>query len=61
MIEKTSFLTHLEYSMCGQRLKADHLWNLCPDCNKPLLVRYDLEAARDAINPEGIARRDPNL
>jgi len=61
VIEKTSFLTHLECSMCGQSLKADHLWNLCPDCKKPLLARYDLEAARDAINPEGIVGREPNL
>jgi threonine synthase len=61
MIEKTSFLTHLECSMCGQRLNADNLWNLCPDCKKPLLARYDLEAARDAINPEGIVGREPNL
>ena len=61
MIEKTSFLTHLECSMCGQRLKADYLWNLCPDCKKPLLARYDLEAVRDAINPEGIVGREPNL
>jgi threonine synthase len=61
MIEKTSFLTHLECSMCGQRLNADNLWNLCPDCKKPLLARYDLEAVRDAINPEGIVGREPNL
>ena len=61
MIKKTSFLTHLECSMCDQRLKADHLWNLCPDCKKPLLARYDLEAVRDAINPEGIVGREPNL
>ncbi|MGB2910664.1 MAG: threonine synthase, partial [Anaerolineales bacterium] len=61
MIEKTSFLTHLECSMCGQRLTPDHLWNLCPDCKKPLLARYDLEAVRDAINPGGIVGREPNL
>jgi threonine synthase len=61
MIKKTSFLAHLECSMCGQRLNADHLWNLCPDCKKPLLARYDLEAARYAINPEGIVGREPNL
>jgi threonine synthase len=61
MIEKTSCLTQLECSMCGQRLQADHLWNLCPDCEKPLLARYDLDAARDAINPGGIVGREPNL
>lgn len=47
--------------MCGQMLTPDHLWNLCPDCKKPLLARYDLEAVRDAINPGGIVGREPNL
>ncbi|MGB7114581.1 MAG: threonine synthase [Anaerolineales bacterium] len=61
MIKKSSFLTHLECSMCGQMLTPDHLWNLCPECKKPLLARYDLEAVRDAINPEGIVGREPNL
>jgi len=57
----TSFLTHLECAMCGQTLDADRLWNLCPACHKPLLARYDLEAARQAVSREEIARREPTL
>jgi threonine synthase len=56
-----SFFTHLECALCGRIFDADQLWNLCPDCEKPLLARYDLESARQAINPSDIARRAPNL
>ena len=56
-----NFLTHLECSMCGKTREADHLWNLCPDCSKPLLARYDLEEARRAICPEHLLKRKPNL
>lgn len=56
-----SFLTHLECGYCGRRLEADRLWNLCPDCGKPLLARYDLEAARDALDRSAVSRREPTL
>jgi threonine synthase len=56
-----SFLTHLECGFCGERLDADRLWNLCPKCAKPLLARYDLGAARAAVNPAIIAGREPSL
>jgi threonine synthase len=56
-----TFLTQLECGMCGEILEADKIWNLCPKCNKPLLVRYNLEAAKKAINPEIISRREPNI
>jgi predicted amidophosphoribosyltransferase len=41
-----SFLSHLECGLCGQELESDRLWNLCPQCGRPLLARYDLEKAR---------------
>ncbi len=56
-----SFLTHLECGLCGTTQDADRLWNLCPECSKPLLVRYDLEAARQALHREEIAGREPSL
>lgn len=56
-----SFLTHLECSACRQALDAGRLWNLCPDCNKPLLARYDLESARKIITPAEIAAREQNM
>lgn len=56
-----SFLTHLECGYCGRRLEADRLWNLCPECGKPLLARYDLESARSALDRSAVARREPTL
>lgn len=55
------FLTHLECALCGQELEADRLWNLCPACDKPLLARYDLDAASRALTREELAGREPNL
>jgi threonine synthase len=56
-----SFLTHLECGLCGERLEADRLWNLCPKCGKPLLARYDLAAARAAVAPADLAGREPAM
>jgi len=56
-----SVLSHLECGLCGERLDADRLWNLCPKCGKPLLARYDLEAARAAVAPAAIAGREPTM
>jgi threonine synthase len=56
-----SFLAHLECGLCGERLEADRLWNLCPKCGKPLLARYDLEAAGAAVTPAAIAGREPTM
>jgi len=47
-------LTHLECSLCGTRHEAGQAWNLCA-CGGPLLVRYDLEKARQSWSREWIA------
>jgi threonine synthase len=56
-----SFLTHLECAWCNRVLDADHLWNLCPDCSRPLLARYALDAAAEVFSPEHLANREPTL
>ncbi len=56
-----SFLEHLECAMCNKVLAADNLWNLCPDCGKPLLARYDLEEARQRLDRDAFARRGATL
>jgi threonine synthase len=56
-----SYLTHLECGLCGTVQDADRLWNLCPVCSKPLLARYDLDAARQALSRKEIAGRAPTL
>lgn len=47
-------LTHLECSICGTKYDAHQAHNLCT-CGGPLLVRYDLEAARNSWSREWIA------
>ncbi len=52
-----SYLTHLECSDCGRRLDAGVLQNVCPVCKRPLLARYDLDAARRSIDLRAIEGR----
>ena len=56
-----SFLSHLECGLCGKQQDADKVWNLCPECSKPFLVRYDLEAAAKTFKKDKLASREPNL
>jgi threonine synthase len=54
-------LTHLECAFCGREYDPDRLWNLCLDCEKPLLARYNLVAASRDLARDQIAGRQPNL
>ncbi len=56
-----SFLCHLECALCGEQYDPDQLWNLCPQCARPLLARYDLQAARQRLNRSSIAESDSTL
>ena len=56
-----SYLSHLECGLCNKQLEADRIWNLCPDCQKPLLARYDLKQAGEAVSPEVIKNRPETL
>lgn len=56
-----SYLSHLECAGCGQALPAGRLWNLCPTCGKPLLARYDLDAAARALPRSELPGRVANL
>ncbi len=58
---KTSYLSHLECGLCGKHFDADELWNLCPACQKPLLVRYDLDAARAGFARGLLSDREPTM
>ena len=59
-LERPTFVTHLECSASGERYAADVLHNLSRP-GKPLLVRYDLEGVRRAVNKEKLARRPHDL
>jgi threonine synthase len=56
-----SFLSHLECALCGRELDADRVSNLCPECNKPLLARYDLAQARRTVSCDEISKREHTL
>jgi len=54
-------VTHLECAACGLRHEARRLHNLCTQCGKPLLVRYDLKRAAASLTKESLADRAPDL
>src|SRR5215218_7813109 len=54
-------VTHLECALCGARYEARRLHNLCTECGRPLLVRYDLEAAARTLTRESLKGRRADL
>lgn len=54
-------VTHLECSLCSIRHEPNVLQNLCVKCGRPLLVRYDLEAAVKTLTPDSLSLRKPSL
>lgn len=54
-------VTHLECANCGLRHEARVVQNLCVECGKPLLVRYDLEAAAQTLKRESLKGRESSL
>jgi threonine synthase len=54
-------ITHLECAACGLRHEAQRLHNLCRECGKPLLVRYDLEQAASSLTKESLKGRRADL
>ncbi len=54
-------VTHLECGNCQTKHEANRLQNLCVECGKPLLVRYDLEKAKQTLTKESLKTRAENL
>lgn len=54
-------VTHLECGACGLRHEARRLHNLCVQCGKPLLVRYDLRQAARSLTKESLSGRPADL
>jgi len=53
-------VTHLECSLTGERYEAGQVYNLSR-AGKPLIVRYDLDAAKRALTPETLAAREAGM
>jgi threonine synthase len=56
LLERPTFVTHLECSATGERYPADEIHNLSRS-GKPLIVRYDLNGVKGALDKEALARR----
>ncbi len=56
-----SFLTHLECTYCGACHSADEPQRLCVACGKVLYPRYDLVAAKLALDRATLTGRAPNM
>lgn len=54
-------VTHLECAACHLKHEAHRLLNLCRNCGKPLLVRYDLEATARTLTKASLVGRRPDL
>jgi len=54
-------VTHLECAACHLEHEARRLLNLCRECGKPLLVRYDLERSARTLTKESLAGRRADL
>jgi threonine synthase len=54
-------VTHLECALCHLKHEAWRLLNLCRECGKPLLVRYDLWQAARTLTRESLAGRRADL
>ena len=54
-------VTYLECAACGAKHEARRLHNLCTQCGKPLLVRYDLNRAAATLTKESLRGRAPDL
>lgn len=54
-------VTHLECAACGLSHEAQRLHNLCRECGKPLLVRYDLKQAARSLTKASLKGRRSDL
>jgi threonine synthase len=54
-------VTRLECANCHLEHEAQRLLNLCRECGKPLLVRYDLETAARTLTKKSLVGRRADL
>ncbi len=57
----TSFLLELECSGCGEKFPFNKIHTFCPECQSPLLARYDLAAARRQVDRDAIRHRQSGM
>ncbi len=57
----TSYLSHLECTVCGQAYPAGNLINVSPCCEKVLYARYDLERVKAEVDRDRLAERRADM
>ena len=57
----SSHLSHLECPLTGETFDADYPHRTNPSNGKPLLARYDLDAARATLTPNSMRGRVPSM
>src|SRR5712691_1095582 len=56
-----NFVTHLECANCGKRYDVTKVHNLCTACQRPLWVRYDLDALKKNFTKKALFGRPPTI
>ena len=56
-----AFVTHLECANCSAEYPADEVHGLCTSCQRPLWVRYDLEALKREFKQKALFGRPPTI
>ena len=57
----THYVTHLECANCFERYDAGLVHGLCVKCQRPLWVRYDLDAVKQAVSKGDLALRPQTM
>jgi threonine synthase len=55
------YVAHLECAACERHHEPDVPQTVCRECGKPLLVRYDLERAREALSRDALRWRTADM
>ncbi len=56
-----TYLQYLQCYDCGEHFDASVVQTFCPDCQAPLLARYDLAAARDHLDRDEFRKRPAGM
>src|SRR5512146_3159394 len=54
-------ILHFECARCGEKIAPSGPRNLCPKCQGPLYVRYDIKKIGKTFRPESLAGREPTM
>ena len=57
----TSYLSHLECTVCGAVYPHEQLINVSPCCGKVLYARYDLDRIRSEVDRDRLAERPSSM